>query len=210
MELIPVIREESAEKIQEQVDLMWGKIDKVGVEIIDGVLVDDLSVGVGDLRGVDFRGLQVDVWLMTEYPGELLGECRAVGLNRVVGQVERMGSQEEFVGLGRELGLGVGLGVDLHTPVDELEVAILENGDKVLLLGTELGKVDAGFEESVLVKVQELRELGFGGVVGIRGVERGVEIRKCVEAEVDEVWVGGDWSSVERLNQVLAEIGKVG
>jgi len=121
-------------------------------------------------------------------------KCAQAGAERIIGQVEVMTSQMEFVAKVQEVGLKVGLALDIKTPVEALDRTVLNDLDLVLLMGYPAGKGGQAFDRSVLKKVGELVELRKGDITPFRiAVDGGVSeenIRELAGLGVDEVAVG--------------------
>jgi ribulose-phosphate 3-epimerase len=70
-----------------------------------------------------------------------------------------MGNQVDFVGKVQEVGAGVGLALDLPTPVSKFDSTILTNLDVVLVMSVPAGFGGESFDEKALAKIKELDEI---------------------------------------------------
>ena len=103
------------------------------------------------------KGLLFEVHLMVEEPIEHLQRWADAGFERFIGQVEKMGSQEEFVAKAQLLG-EVGLAIDGPTGLDALKVSA-EDLDVVLFYTADkAGFSGAKFKEERLEKIKAYRE----------------------------------------------------
>lgn len=183
--IVPIIMTESvAEVKQKGIELKkWG-VERVVIDILDGVFADNITVGVNDLRAIDFGETLVELQLMVEEPVDYLGEVSALksAHKRVYGHIERMGDLDEFIDLGRELGIEVGWALDLYTPLDDLLPHHLLKADGILLMSVKAGFSGQGFSSLVLEKIQTLRAMGFTQDIEVDGGINESTIPLCLEA----------------------------
>jgi ribulose-phosphate 3-epimerase len=101
-----------------------------------------------------------------------------------------MGSQQGFVEQAKELGLQIGLAVDLYTPISSVDKSTWSKLDGILLMSVKAGFAQQAFDPRVLPKIEKLRKLGFKADIQIDGginVETG---RKCIKAGANQLAVG--------------------
>lgn len=213
IKIVPAVLESSVEAVQEKVDRLKGVSKVVGVDIVDGVFADNLTISAEDLRDVDFSELEVEVQLMTEYPIELLGALSGAGVSRVFGHVERMGSKEEFIKTAIDLVIKPGLALDLYTPVEEIDRDLWDKLDGVLLMGVKAGFSGQEFDKRVLGKIKKMRQMGFEKPIQVDGGMRPETVKKCMEAGADEFsvtsWLWKHDDLVKAVDE-LKEAGAVG
>lgn len=133
-------------------------VRKIQIDIIDGVFVDNKTIDPANIVGLD-TDLGIDFHLMVKEPINWVEKCANAGADRIIGQIEMMGSQVDFVGKVQETGLYVGLAVDLETPISKLDPVILSNVDVVLLMAVKAGWGGQKFDKGVLGKIKELDEI---------------------------------------------------
>lgn len=161
--IIPAILENSILKVQTKLNKIAGLVDRIQIDVVDGVFADNLTVSPVDLLNINFHGLKIDAHLMTEEPMDFLPECsdlaaKSVGV-RVIGQIERMGNQAEFISLARELKLAVGLALDFYTPVDAIDKKIALSLDCILLMAVKAGtQGNEKFSATVVNKIMEIKK----------------------------------------------------
>ena len=206
IEIVPAILDQTLAEIKEKIERIKPLVGRIGIDIIDGIFVDNLTVGVADLEEVDFGELKVDIQLMTEYPEELLGECHQAGVHRVFGHIEKMGSQRSFVEMSKELVLQPGFGLDLFTPIDAIEKSMIKEISGVLLMSVEAGFSGQEFNPIVLNKIRELREQGFEGDIMMDGGINPKTIKSCVEAGANQFSVTSYFWKNDDLSQALTKL----
>lgn len=216
--IIPGILENSILEVQTKINRVKGLVDRIQIDIIDGIFADNLTVSPVDLLGIDFAGLSVDIHLMTEEPANFLEEsaglmekCSGV---RVIGQIERMGKQAEFITLARKMGLAVGLALDFYTPVDTIDKKIARLLDCVLLMAVKSGtQGKEKFSPAVIGKIQEIKTGVSPTHVGETPVriiiDGGLDpesVRLCRQAGADEFAVGSWLWQHQDMKQALYEL----
>jgi ribulose-phosphate 3-epimerase len=96
---------------------------------------------------------------MVKEPINWIERCVQGQADRIIGHIEQMSDQVEFVGRVQEVGAKVGLGLDLATPVSDLDVTILNDLDTVLVMSVPAGFGGQKFDKSALEKIRELDEI---------------------------------------------------
>ncbi len=184
-QIVPIMMTESVDEVVQKVTLLkdWG-VERVVIDILDGVFADNSTVGVNDLRDIDFGDVCLELQLMVEEPVDYLGDIHALKAKqkRVYGHIERMGNLDEFITLGRELGIETGWALDLHTPLDDLEPQHLLKADGILLMSVKAGFSGQSFNPLVLEKIKRLRSIGFTQDIEVDGGINEASIPLCLEA----------------------------
>ena len=183
--IIPIIMTESITEVEQKVIELkkWG-VKRVVIDILDGVFADNITIGVNDLRNIDFGETTIELQLMVEEPVDYVGEVSVLKAKqkRVYGHIERMGNLDAFIDLGRELGIEVGWALDLHTPLDDLQPPHLLKADGILLMSVQAGFSGQAFNPLVLEKIKALRAMGFSQDIEVDGGINEDSIPLCLEA----------------------------
>lgn len=200
-QIVHIIMTESVDDVVQKLTLLkdWG-VERVSIDILDGVFTDNLTLGVNDLRDIDFGDFSLELQLMVEEPVDYLGEINSLKCQRkrVYGHIERMGNLDEFIALGRELGIETGWALDLHTPLDDLQPQHLLKADGILLMSVKAGHSGQIFNPLVLEKIKTLRLMGFSQDIEVDGGINEVSIPLCLEAGANllavnsAIWQAGD------------------
>lgn len=166
---------------------------RIQIDIVDGVFADNRTISP-DVVGQTETSLLVDFHLMTKEPVDWVERCVAGQAERIIGQVEQMSSQRDFIGRVAAIGTKVGLAIDLDTPVEALDEAVLIDLDVVLLMSVKAGYGGQEFERKVLDKIEKLKEIRSRDNMAFRicvdgGVDEG-NIVEVVKAGADEVSIG--------------------
>lgn len=205
LSVIPDVLTIDIGEVQEKTRLVQGLAQRFHVDILDGQFADNLTVSPADLHSVDFGDLQVDLHLMVDDPVAWIEGCVALSPARLIAHIERMGSQRAYVDRLTAYGhVGVGLGVDLFTPIASLEKSVLPDVKLVLLMAVPAGYSGQLFDERVLPKIGELREIYAGRIL----VDGGITVetaRRVAEAGAHEVAVNSYLWSFNAAQDILKE-----
>ncbi len=187
-----------------------GLVERVQIDIIDGVFADNRTIDPLALREVE-SNLKLDFHLMVKEPINWVEKCASAGADkqslrlrpkqslrpgdlRIIGHIEQMESQVEFVGKVQEVGAAIGLAIDLETKVTELDETILDNLDVILVMSVAAGFGGQKFEPKTLGKIRELNEVKARDEAPYRiCIDGGVtidNIGKVVKNGVEEVAIG--------------------
>lgn len=193
VDVIPAILTSDPRELEEKIRSLEGVANRVQIDIIDGVFAENKTVALEALDGIETSAL-LDIHLMTKDPVTWVEKAVRALADRIIGQIEMMVSQEEFVGKVTETGTHVGLAIDIDTPVSSLDPVILNNLDVVLVMSVKAGFGGQKFSPAVLEKIKELDEIRARDNTQFRicvdgGIDAG-NIKEVIKAGADEVAVG--------------------
>lgn len=159
IEIIPAILTSDPDEFRD----LFTKVEKapgkrVQIDIIDGAFTDNITVEPDLLYDVETK-LLIDYHLMVEEPIDWVDRCARGYADRIIGQIEKMSSQVEFVGKVQEVGAQVGLAIDLDTPISKLDSTVLNNLDVVLVMSVAAGFGGQKFDDRALTKIDQLDEI---------------------------------------------------
>ncbi len=165
VEIIPAILTDNITGLTEKLKIIDNEIlandapvKRVQIDVIDGQFVNNKTVDPVNMLGIETL-LSLDFHLMVHQPVNWIEKCANAGADRIIGQIEMMSSQTEFVERVSETGLYVGLAVDLETPVEKLDPVVLTNVDVILLMAVSAGWGGQKFDARVLDKIKKLDEI---------------------------------------------------
>ena len=158
--------------------------------------------------------LFLDWHLMTADPVVYLDKDLPEPTGLVIGQIEMMTSQLEFVRRAKEEGYQVGLAIDLETPLKKLKLQALDFCDQVLVLAVKAGEGGQKFSPSSLGKIRELsswrQKEGWDFQIAVDGGLNAKTIPSCFEAGAEVFCVGNSiWRAdnpgkkIKRLEELL-------
>lgn len=165
LEIIPAVLTRDPKELEERIEAVEGlarlaegdgrQIKRVQIDIIDGVFAENKTIGLEVLEGIE-TNLLLDIHLMVKEPVDWVEKSiRAMG-DWIIGQVEMMSDQAEFVGKVQETGHKVGLALDLETPVSAIDPVLLLDLDVVLVMSVKAGFGGQEFQGVALQKAVRL------------------------------------------------------
>ena len=158
LEIIPAILTADVREVEDKLKMVERASERVQIDIVDGVFANNKTIDPSALEFIE-TDLKLDFHLMTKEPIDWVERCVRGMADRIIGQIERMSDQIAFVGKVQEVGLSVGLAVDLETPISALDPTILTSLDVVLLMAVQAGFGGQKFDPKVLDKIRELDEI---------------------------------------------------
>lgn len=168
--------------------------DRVQIDIIDGKFANNKTISPEALENID-TSLFIDYHLMVDEPIHWVEKAVRGQGDRLIGQVEKMTSQLDFIKKVGEVGLSVGLAVDLPTPISIIEESTLPDLDVVLLMSVPAGFGGQKFDTSVFAKIKKLSE--------IRS-EKGLSFKICIDGGVTKYLI----PNLEKLGSDEVAIGR--
>lgn len=200
IEIIPAILSANITEVESMlktivsaVEVNGAKIKRAQIDVIDGVFVDNKTIDPSLLSNLDTT-LNLDFHLMVNEPINWIEKCANAGADRIIGQIEMMGSQIDFVGKVQQAGLQIGLAVDLETPIAKLDPVVLTNTDVILLMAVRAGWGGQEFDRRVLSKIRDLDEIRVRDRTPFKICVDGGETESVIDdtyfAGADEVVIG--------------------
>jgi len=134
-----------------------GKVDRVQIDIVDGKFANNRTIDPSALNEVDTT-LKLDYHLMVVEPSHWIEKCVRAQADRVIGHIEKMGNQAEFVKKVQKAGARVGVAIDIETSVDMIESQVLSDIDVVLVMSVKAGFGGQEFDKRALSKIDKLNK----------------------------------------------------
>ena len=193
VKIIPAILTNDAKELEKKIRACEGVVDRLQIDIIDGVFASNKTIDPSALEGIDTQ-LNLDFHLMVNEPIHWVEKCVRAGADRIIAQIERMDDQIAFIGKVQELGTMVGLAIDLETPVDKIDPTILTSLYVVLAMSVKAGLGGQRFDPIVLDKLKKLNELRSRDdtpyKIGVDGGETTQTVDDVRLEGVDEIVIG--------------------
>jgi ribulose-phosphate 3-epimerase len=158
IEIIPGILTDDPNKAREMLGRVEGVAKRVHIDIMDGHFVDNKTIYPDVLHDIDGRTL-IDYHLMVKEPLNWLEKCIKGNCDRAIGHIELMQSQRRYVEKCQELGMRVGLAIDLNTPIFEIDEEVLSDLDVILVMSVKAGFGGQEFSDKAIDKLHELGKL---------------------------------------------------
>lgn len=155
--IIPALLEKDWSSIEKKLKVCENFASTIHIDFIDGVFASDkIFLEIEKFKEYSSY-FKLEAHLMVNEPIEYLERLFDSGFKTFIGHVEKMSDQVAFVAKAQELG-GVGLALDLETPINRISVN-KDDLDKILLLSVKAGQSGQKFDEKVLDKIRELRQI---------------------------------------------------
>jgi len=158
IQIIPSILTNDPGELKELILRCEGVVERVSIDIIDGKFADNKTIDPSMLFEVE-TDLKIDYQLMVHEPTNWIERCVRGQADRIIGHVEKMSDQIEFVAKVQGVGASVGLAIDLDTPVSKLDPTILTDLDVVLVMSVAAGFGGQKFDKRALEKIGKLDEI---------------------------------------------------
>ncbi len=220
MTIYPSILTGSLQEAQEQLDLAKSLdgVETVQLDILDGLFADNVTLTPSDFAQLDFGELHCDLHLMTEEPMDFVFEAiehkKRLPIRSIIGQVERMSYQLDFMETVMKHTWKAGLSLNIFTPIEAVDESSWYDLNVVQLLAIEAGFQGQEFRPVVLEKVenvlrlrQEIRsdfEIIIDGGIGVS------ELEKLLKFEVEGVAVGSELWQAGDLQLAYTQLTEVG
>ncbi|MEK7497773.1 MAG: hypothetical protein AAB656_02555 [Patescibacteria group bacterium] len=193
MKIIPAILTDDPNKAKELILKSETVVDRIQIDIVDGIFANNKTIKPDSLDGVDTKIL-FDYHLMVDEPVNWIEKVVRGQGDRIIGQIERMNNQSEFIARATENGLLVGLAVNLETPIASLDELVLADLDVVLLMSVKAGFSGQEFSLDVWDKIKELVDMktknNYKFKICVDGGVTKELITDMQRAGVDEVVIG--------------------
>jgi len=193
MDIIPSILTSDPQELKSLINQAEGKVDRVSIDIIDGVFAANKTVDPSALNFIE-TNLKLDFQLMVKEPIHWIEKCTRAAADCILGHVELMSDPAAFLAQVHERGLAAGLALDLATPISQLLPSALAKTEVILLMSVPAGFGGQQFDESALDKVQRLCQarsrLGLDFRIHVDGGVALDNLGKIAQAGADEVSVG--------------------
>lgn len=148
------------------------EIEVVQFDLIDGYFADNITLTPADLTMFDFQNLSIDLHIMAYEPMDMLMEAvdyTDLPIRGIIGQIEKMSSQENFLIEIRNREWLPGLSIDLHTPLESIDESSWETLKILQIMGIEAGFQNQKFSFLALEKLKKAADY-------IRGRELPIEL----------------------------------
>lgn len=206
--ITPIIMESDMEIVKQKVKLLEVRGEsRVHIDIGDGLFSDLLSIAVADLQEIRLDQLMIDFHLLVDDPTEYIEECVALKPKRVIGQIERMGSQMRYLETLQDYGVEGGLGLLIDTPVSEIEKEALKAAKSIILLEVPPGTSGSKFDMRVLDKIKQLRQ-SYAGTIIVDGGVNSETYKLAILAGADEAGANSWYWSDTNNKLIGGEHGK--
>jgi len=192
--IIPSLLDKDITKFEEDLKKVEGFASRVQMDVVDGKFAPVETVAPEVLLTIE-TPVEIEAHLMVEEPVEWVERCAAAGVTAVYGQVEKMTDKQDFITKAEEAGMRTGLAFDLETSLIGLDEWV-NLVDCVLLMSHPAGYQGLPFDERVLEKIKNVREMSPMVTILVDGGLNEENIKKCLE-------VGGEKMEFDVGSEIL-------
>lgn len=171
-EIVPTILTPDFEEFSKKIALLKGVTDRVQIDFIDGNFVKNKTIDFEAMKNADLDNLKIDLHLMVKEPVDWITRSLEILPDRIIGQVEMMNNPLEYINKVVEIGVQVGIALDLDTPVSVVPEEIYQSVDLILILAAKAGQSGQEFQPKALEKIKAVKQI-VGNLVKI-GVDCGL------------------------------------
>lgn len=191
--IIPAILSNSKDEVFEMLSVCEGKVDRVQIDILDGLFANNTTVD--PIIFSDYKTkLFLDYHLMVKDPASWVEKCIQGKADRIIGQIEMMSDQSEFVDMVTSFDKKVGLAIDIATDVSEIDALVVEDLDVILVMSVKAGFGGQKFQNIALSKIEKLAEIrqnfSYTYTICVDGGISFDNIHQVYESGADEVCIG--------------------
>jgi ribulose-phosphate 3-epimerase len=193
MQIIPSILEKDFSIAENKIKLIKDKFRWMQIDVIDGFFSEGRSFELELLNKIEvqIQNNLIEVHLMVKEPINWIEKCNFVGATRIIGQVEKMTDREKFVDEVKNIGIDVGLAMDIDTEVKNIP----KETDLVLLMGRKSGFESRPIDNRVFEKIKQLvkikKENNYKFLIAVDGGVNEDNIKRFAESGVDIVYCTG-------------------
>jgi ribulose-phosphate 3-epimerase len=145
-------------------------VDMLHIDVMDGHFVPNITIGAPVVKSLrPTSKLFFDCHLMISDPGAYVEDFKKAGADSCSIHLEA-GNTEAVIAQMRDLGLGVGLGVNPDTPFEAFE-PYLSSIDMLLMMTVQPGFGGQKFRDDVMPKLRRARQ-----VIDERGLAVSIEV----------------------------------
>jgi len=194
MEIIPTILTNSQEELEEKINRLSGKNRLVQIDVIDGRFAVNRTFPLEWLNNYQDKNLFWEIHLMVKNPFSWVEKCNFVMAERVVGQIEFMGNQVDFIDRVESEGMRAGLAVDLPTSLDNLDQEAILRTELILIMSVKAGFSGQKFDLKSFKKIEEIaqirEELKANFKIGVDGGINKENSEEVIIAGADFLYMG--------------------
>lgn len=165
MLIIPAINTSNSEeatglisKLEEVILPQGFPLERIQIDVNDATFENIKTITPEIFADVDTK-LELDYHLMVSNPALWIERCVRGQAERIIGHIEKMQDQLEFVEKATELGVKVGFALDINTPIEQIDESLLTSLDVILLVSYPAGAGGKKLEERVFEKIERLVEI---------------------------------------------------
>lgn len=214
VEIIPNITTSDLDEAREKLKKLQKTVKKVHFDIIDAFFATTQTVNFRQLSKIKLpEDLDVCFHLMVGKPSAWIKKLSGLGAKQIIGQIEMMDDQEEFVNLVRAEKMRAGLALDEGTPSEKIKPRLLPQLATILVMTVKAGWKGRRFKKEPLAEVRKLRNLqkknGYQFKIAVDGGVNEKTIPACVKAGAQLLFIHTAIWKAEDINRQIEALNKI-
>ena len=205
VKIIPTVFVHDQTALEDRLELYEAITDKVQLDAADSEFTTQPTLEI-DRLVEQATTLDRELHLMVNEPAEWLELAAENAIDTVIGQIEMMSNQGEFIETAKSLGLKAGLAIDLETDLNDLDWEVAKTADQLLVMTIRAGKEGQKLNHRGLDKIKSLRQKGYQGIIGVDGGVNEKTVKACVTAGANSLAVG---SALWKAEDAVGEFKKL-
>jgi len=212
--VIPTILTTDLEEIKEKLVRLQGLVDWIHLDIMDGRFVANKTAQLKDLAGLKrLKKFKIGAHLMVKNPIKLVDQAKKLGIKRLVGQIEMMADQQEFIQTVKAKKMTAGLALDLETKIKEIKPRLLNKIEFVLLMMVKAGWGGQKLQKKRLEELKRLKQIkeknNFNFQIAVDGGVNFQTIKSCQKAGAEIFAVGSAVWKSKNIGKAIRELNKL-
>jgi len=226
--LLPAVLPRDFSDLEEKLGLVAGRATSVHIDVMNGTLTPDSSwpyLGeereflkiVDEVEGFPFWDeMSFEAHLMVKNPEEIAEDWIRAGAERIIIQFEAFENEEDFSrslnalksrfnASDSLLGVEVGAGFNLDTPLDKIYPYVPEADFVHLMSIASIGKQGNAFESKIFDRIEELKRKFPKTIISVDGGINLSNAEDLIEAGADRLIVGSAIFASESPEESLDE-----
>lgn len=215
MTIAPSILNSNILEIKKNIDILENnKIDRLHIDLMDGVFVKDMAFGPKAIKDIrDYSKLILDVHLMIDKPEIKIEHFLETGADILTFHIESSIHAMDVIQKIKEQNIKAGIAINPATPVENI-ISVLPYIDQVTVMTTNPGTFNQTFIPEMIDKIKKLddkkQQYGYEYDIEVDGKITDTNIEKCHKAGAN-IFVSGGYifdspdiqSQIKKLNEVI-------
>lgn len=215
MTIAPSILNSNILEIKKNIDILENnKIDRLHIDLMDGVFVKDMAFGPKAIKDIrDYSKLILDVHLMIDKPEIKIEHFFETGADILTFHIESSKHAMDVIQKIKEQNIKAGIAINPATPVENI-INVLPYIDQITVMTTNPGTFNQTFIPEMIDKIKKLddkkQQYGYKYDIEVDGKITDTNIEKCQKAGAN-IFVSGGYifdspdiqSQIKKLNEVI-------
>lgn len=203
----PSIASSDTAFIAQEIKRIGSNFDTLHVDIEDGNFVDNISFGMKTVRRInELSPKPLSVHLMTEDPEKYIHKLKDFNCEYIFVHIEKQQYVLNLVNLIKSYGFKAGIALNPISQTNQIRY-ILDSIDAILFMTSEPDNVGELFNEKILEKIQEFKEISNTEIWIDGGVKREY-LAQIRESNIDVCVVGREVFQSSNPKQYIDEFQK--